>query len=81
MSVVACPIIRRKFATVARRGRGAHRFGAARILLAMRQASTRQSLALAALEVLMHVDSEKLLPDYVTIPVTIDQHLITDTSA
>ena len=38
---------------------------------------TAQSLALAALEILVHVDSDKPLQDYVAIPVTVDPQPIT----
>ncbi len=42
---------------------------------------TAQSQALAALEILVHVDSESLLRSYVAIPVTIEENLITSLDA
>ena len=77
MSVIAWRIIRRKFAKRAFRGAGARLFGGRWNSPGLAVVYTAQSLALAALEILVHVDSDKLLQDYVAIPVTVDPELIT----
>ena len=76
MSVVAWRIIQRRFAKVAFTGEGARRFGGRWTSLGHAVVYTAQSLALAALEILVHVDSTELLQDYVAIPVTIEEQLI-----
>lgn len=77
MSVIAWRIIQRKFAKLAFKGEGARLFGGRWNSPGHAVVYTAQSLALAALEILVHVDSDKLLEDYVAIPVTIDPQLIT----
>jgi RES domain-containing protein len=77
VSVVAWRIIQRKFAKLAFTGEGARRFGGRWNSPGHAVVYTAQSLALAALEILVHVDSHRLLQDYVAIPVTIGQHLVT----
>ena len=77
MSVIAWRIIQRKFAKLAFRGEGARLFGGRWNSPGHAVVYTAQSLALAALEILVHVDSDKLLQDYVAIPVTVDPQLIT----
>jgi RES domain-containing protein len=77
VSVVAWRIIQRKFAKLAFSGEGARLFGGRWNSPAQAVVYTAQSLALAALEILVHVDSDKLLQSYVAIPVTIDPQLIT----
>ena len=76
MSVVAWRIVQRKFAKRAFRGEGARFFGGRWNSPGHAIVYTAQSLALAALEILVHVDSDKLLQDYVAIPVTVDPRLI-----
>jgi RES domain-containing protein len=77
VSVVAWRIIQRKFAKVAFTGEGARRFGGRWTSPGHAVVYAAQSLALAALEILVHVDTDKLLQDYVAISVTINRHLIT----
>jgi len=77
VSLIVWRIIQRKFATSAFTGDGARRFGGRWNSPGRAVVYTTQSLSLAALEILVHVDSEKLLDDYATIPVTIDERLIT----
>jgi RES domain-containing protein len=77
VSVVAWRIVQRKFAKRAFRGEGARFFGGRWNSPGHAVVYTAQSLALAALEILVHVDSDKLLQDYVAIPVTVDPQLIT----
>jgi RES domain-containing protein len=76
VSVIAWRIIQRKFAKLALRGEGARLFGGRWNSPGHAIVYTAQSLALAALEILVHVDSDKLLQDYVAIPVTVDPRLI-----
>jgi RES domain-containing protein len=77
VSVVAWRIIQRKFAKRAFRAEGARFFGGRWNSPGHAVVYTAQSLALAALELLVNVDSDKLLQDYVAIPVTVDPQLIT----
>jgi len=77
VSVVAWRIIQRKFATLAFTGKGARLFGGRWNSPGHAVVYTAQSLALAALEILVHVDSDKLLQNYVAIPVIIGPQLIT----
>ena len=77
MSVIAWRIIQRKFAKLTFRGEGARLFGGRWNSPGHAVVYTAQSLALAALEILVHVDSDKLLQDYFAIPVTVDPQLIT----
>jgi RES domain-containing protein len=77
VSVIAWRIIQRKFAKLAFRAEGARLFGGRWNSPGHPVVYTAQSLALAALEILVHVDSDKLLQDYVAIPVTVDPQLIT----
>lgn len=77
MSVVAWRIIRRKFVKAAFSGEGARRFGGRWNSPGRAAVYTAQSQALAALEILVHLDSEELLQNYVAIPVTIPERLIT----
>lgn len=77
MSVVVWRIIQRKFATLAFTGKGARLFGGRWNSPGHAVVYTAQSLALAALEILVHVDSDKLLQNSVAIPVIIDPQLTT----
>jgi RES domain-containing protein len=76
VTVVAWRIVQRRFAKDAFTGEGARRFGGRWNSPGHAVIYTAQSLALAVLEILVHVDSETLLQNYVAIPATIDEHLI-----
>lgn len=76
MSVVAWRIVKSRFAKQAFTGEGARRFGGRWNSPGHAVVYTAESQALAALEILVHVDSEKLLRKYVAIPVTIEEDLI-----
>ncbi|MGB2900908.1 MAG: RES family NAD+ phosphorylase [Candidatus Acidiferrum sp.] len=76
MNIVAWRIVHRRFAKSAFTGDGARRFGGRWNSLGRPVIYTAQSQALAALEILVHLDSEKLLRHYLAIPVTIPPHLI-----
>jgi RES domain-containing protein len=71
VSVIAWRIIQRKFAKLAFRAEGARLFGGRWNSPGHPVVYTAQSLALAALEILVHVDSDKLLQDYLAIPATV----------
>lgn len=76
MSVVAWRIVKRRFARQAFTGEGARRFGGRWNSPGQAVVYTADSQALAALEILVHLDSENLLRKYVAIPVTIGEDLI-----
>jgi RES domain-containing protein len=76
MSTVAWRIVLRRFAKSAFTGEGARLFGGRWNSPGRPVVYTAQSQALAALEILVHLDSEKLLRHYLAIPVTIPPHLI-----
>jgi RES domain-containing protein len=81
VNVVAWRIIQRKLMRVAFTGEGARRFGGRWNSPGSSVVYTAQSLALAALEMLVHVDSDELLQEYVAIPVTIVTQLVTQVDA
>jgi RES domain-containing protein len=76
LSLVAWRIVQRRFAKEAFSGEGARRYGGRWNSPGIAIVFTAQSLALAALEILVHVDSEKLLAKYLAIPVTIEENLV-----
>jgi RES domain-containing protein len=76
MNAVAWRIVHRKFAKIAFSGEGARLLGGRWNSPGRPVIYTAQSQALAALEILVHLDSEKLLRHYLAIPVTIPPHLI-----
>jgi RES domain-containing protein len=76
MKTVVWRIVQRKFFKTAFTGEGARLFGGRWNSPGCAVIYTAQSQALAALEILVHLDSEKLLRHYLAIPVTIPQHLI-----
>ncbi len=76
MNTVAWRIVHRRFAEIAFTGEGARRFGGRWNSPGRPVVYTAQSQALAALEILVHLDSERLLRHYLAIPVTIAPHLI-----
>lgn len=76
MNIVAWRIVHRRFAKIAFTGEGARHFGGRWNSPGRHVVYTAQSQSLAALEILVHLDSEKLLRHYLAIPVTIPPHLI-----
>lgn len=76
MNIVAWRIVQRRFAKIAFTGEGARRFGGRWNSPGHPVIYTAESQALAALEILVHLDSEKLLRHYFAIPVTIPPQLI-----
>jgi RES domain-containing protein len=74
--IVSWRIVQRRFAKDAFTGEGARRFGGRWNSPGRAVVYTAQSLALAVLEILVHVDSEKLLENYVAIPANMDERLI-----
>jgi RES domain-containing protein len=76
MKTVVWRIVQRKFFKAAFTGEGARLFGGRWNSSGRAVIYTAQSQALAALELLVHLDSEKLLRHYFAIPVTIPPHLI-----
>lgn len=77
MSVSAWRIVKRKFAKLAFSGDGARRFGGRWNSPGVSMVYTAQSQALAALEILVNVESAELLKHYVVIEVVITPSLIT----
>lgn len=77
MSVVAWRIVKHKFAKLAFSGDGARRFGGRWNSVGVPIVYTAQSQALAALEILVNVESAELLEHYVVIEVIINPSLIT----
>jgi RES domain-containing protein len=76
VSVVAWRIVKRKFAKMAFNGEGARRFGGRWNFPGVPMVYTAQSQALAALEILVNVESAELLEHYVVIEVAINPSLI-----
>jgi RES domain-containing protein len=76
MNTVAWRIVLRRFVKSAFTGEGARLFGGRWNSSGRLVVYTAQSQALAALEILVHLDSEKLLRHYLAIPVTIPPQLI-----
>jgi RES domain-containing protein len=76
MNTVAWRIIQRRFVKTAFTGEGARLFGGRWNSPGRMVIYAAQSQALAALEILVHLDSEKLLSQYLAIPVTIAPDLI-----
>lgn len=77
MSVVAWRIVKRRLARTAFDGEGARRFGGRWNSKGVAVIYLAQSQSLAALEILVHIDSPQLLERYVAVPVSIDPTLIT----
>jgi RES domain-containing protein len=75
--VTAWRITKRKHARSAFTGQGAREFGGRWNNLGTAIVYTAQSQSLAALEMLVHLDSSELLQKYVVIGVEFDQSLIT----
>jgi RES domain-containing protein len=76
MNIVVWRIVQRRFAKFAFSGEGARRFGGRWNSPGHRVIYTAESQSLAALEMLVHLDSELLLQNYFAIPVTISARLI-----
>ena len=76
MIVTAWRITKRKHARNAFSGEGAREFGGRWNNLGTAIVYTAQSQSLAALEMLVHLDSSDLLERYVLIPVDFDQSMI-----
>jgi len=76
MKVVAWRIVQRRFGKNAFTGEGARRFGGRWNSPGRSVVYAAGSQSLAALEMLVHLDSETLLQNYLAIPVTIPERLI-----
>ena len=79
--MVVWRIVQRRIAKHALTGEGARRFGGRWNSPGIAVVYTAQSQSLAALEILVHVDSELLLEHYVAIPIPIQESLITQIKA
>ena len=77
MNIVAWRIVKRRLARTAFDGEGARRFGGRWTSKGVAVVYLAQSQSLAALEILVHIDSPQLLEHYVAVPVSIDATLIT----
>lgn len=77
MKVSAWRIVKRKLAKDAFSGEGARRFGGRWNSPGVAMVYTAQSRSLAALEILVHLESPDLLDQYVVIEVRMDSALIT----
>jgi RES domain-containing protein len=77
LSIVAWRIVKRRLARAAFDGEGARRFGGRWNSKGVAVVYLAQSQSLAALEILVHIDSPQLLEHYVGVPVDIDPDLIT----
>jgi len=76
VSLVVWRIVQRRLAKHAFSGEGARRYGGRWNSPGLPVIYMAQSQSLAALEILVHVDSENLLFNYVAIPVRIEENLI-----
>jgi len=76
VSVTAWRIVQRKFAKTTFDAEGARLYGGRWNSPGFAIVYTAQSQSLAALELLVHLDSESILQNYLAIPVTIPQNLI-----
>jgi RES domain-containing protein len=76
LSVAAWRIVKRKYAKLAFNGEGARRFGGRWNSPGVPMVYTAQSQSLAALEILVNMESGELLRHYVVIEVVIDPALI-----
>jgi RES domain-containing protein len=66
-----------RFAKDAFRGEGARRYGGRWNSPGIAVVYTAESLSLAVLEILVHVDSERLLANYIAIPIAFEESLLT----
>lgn len=74
--VTAWRIVKRKHAKTAFTGEGARRFGGRWNSAGVAMVYTAESQSLAALEIVVHLDSSELLARYVLIEVGIDERLM-----
>jgi RES domain-containing protein len=74
--VVAWRIVKHRLARTALDGEGARHFGGRWNSKGVAVVYLAQSQSLAALEILVHIDSPQLLEHYVAVPVSIDPNLI-----
>jgi RES domain-containing protein len=81
VSVFAWRIVQRRFVKGVFSGDAARRFGGRWNSPGHAVVYTAQSLALAALEILVHLDSEKVLRNFVAIPVTLQEKFIASLDA
>ena len=78
MNLTAWRIVKRKFRATAFTGEGARRYGGRWNSKGVAVVYVAESQSLAALEMLVHLDSGELLKYYVAIPVTFDSRLVLD---
>ena len=76
MRITAWRIVKQKYTRAAFTGEGARRYGGRWNSKGVPVVYVAQSQSLAALEMLVHLDSAELLEYYVTIPVTFEEHLV-----
>jgi RES domain-containing protein len=76
VSLVVWRIAQRRLASHALSGEGARRYGGHWNSPGIAVVYTALSQSLAALEILVHVDSEELLQNYIAIPITADESVI-----
>jgi RES domain-containing protein len=81
VSLVVWRIVQRRLASHAFSGDGARRYGGRWNSPGIAVVYTAQSQSLAALEILVHIDSGELLQNYNAIPITVDESLIMRTDA
>lgn len=81
MNMVAWRIVQRRLAKQAFTGEGARRYGGRWNSPGLAVVYTAQSQSLSTLELLVQVDSEKLLQHYVAIPISIHEDLLTRVDA
>ena len=79
MTITAWRIVKRKFLKTAFTGEDARRYGGRWNSKGIEVVYLAESQSLAALEILVHLDSAELLEHYLTIPVTFDSQLTTVT--
>jgi RES domain-containing protein len=76
LSITAWRIVKQKHTRAAFTGEGARRYGGRWNSKGVPIVYVAQSQSLAALEMLVHLDSGELLKYYVAIPVTFEEHLV-----
>jgi RES domain-containing protein len=76
LTISAWRIVKRRYAKAAFSGEGARRYGGRWKSPGVSLVYTAGSQALAALEILVHLDSAELLQQYVVIEVHLDQSLV-----
>ena len=76
MNIIAWRIVQRRFVKSAFTGEGARRFGGRWNSPGRVAVYTAASQALAALEMLVHLETQQLLQEYVAIPVAIPEKFI-----